>query len=182
MYTQNLAEPQSSMIIREARPTEAPALTEIAFAAKRYWGYSDAAMAQWTRTLTVSARSIARNPTWVAADATDRSLGFCMVWTDGRAWELEHLWVAPASIRRGIGKALLSTALQFARARGADSLRIDADPNAEGFYLACGARRIGMVAGPIPEDSNRMRPILVIDLGSPNQDAGTNPGLPSSTT
>jgi hypothetical protein len=37
-------------------------------------------------------------------------------------------------------------------------LRVDADPHAERFYLACGAVSIGTVAAPIAGQPDRVRP------------------------
>jgi hypothetical protein len=35
---------------------------------------------------------------------------------------------------------------------------VDADPNAESFYLDCGADRCGGVSAPLPEQPDRVRP------------------------
>ena len=43
---------------------------------------------------------------------------------------------------------------------GASSVTVDADPNAETFYLACGAARCGEVPAPVPGQSERVRPRL----------------------
>ena len=150
------------MLIREAKPSEAKQLTAIAVAAKQHWGYSPEAMNKWIRTLTVTRTAIESNPTFVAE--ADTLLGFYMLWTDGRAWELEHMWVAPPFMRQGVGRALLAHSANFARARDAKILRIDADPNAEAFYRACGAVRLGVVAAPIAEQPQRVRPILTLRL------------------
>jgi GNAT superfamily N-acetyltransferase len=51
---------------------------------------------------------------------------------------LEHLWVLPDWMGQGIGRALFRHAAERAAARGALSLTIEADPNAEPFYLPHG--------------------------------------------
>lgn len=48
--------------------------------------------------------------------------------------------------------------MEVARALGLSSLLIDADPNAEGFYLRMGAERVGEV--PSGSISGRMLPLL----------------------
>jgi len=90
--------------------------------------------------------------------------GFYLVVPREPSWELEHLWVAPQFARRGIGRALLAHAVSTARACGASAVLIDADPNAEAFYLACGAARVGTVAAPIANDRARVRPQLALQV------------------
>src|SRR6185503_16742479 len=57
--------------------------------------------------------------------------------------DLAHLFLEPADRGRGLGRALVEHACEQARALGGTRLRIEGDPNAEAFYLACGARRVG---------------------------------------
>lgn len=64
----------------------------------------------------------------------------------------------------GIGSALLGDAAARAAATGAHVLAIDADPNAESFYLANGARRVGEIAAPIEGHPDRVRPQMLLDL------------------
>ena len=56
---------------------------------------------------------------------------------------LEHLWVLPEAMGRGIGRALFSHAVQRAKALGVQAIRIESDPYAEKFYERMGARRVG---------------------------------------
>jgi len=151
------------MLIRAAQPNDAPLLTVIAFAAKQHWGYSQSAMQSWTDDLTVTSAAIESNPTFLAEENAT-PVAFYMLSAEGADWELEHFWVAPQSMRRGIGTMLFKHALEVARRHGGTVLHIDADPNAERFYLACGARRMGSVAAPIPDDLQRTRPLLTLPL------------------
>ncbi len=91
-------------------------------------------------------------------------VGFYLLIPGANAWALEHLWVAPKFARRGIGRALLAHAVSAARHAGATAFVIDADPNAERFYVACGAVREGAVAAPIEGDPARIRPQLLLRL------------------
>ena len=82
------------------------------------------------------------------------------------AWELDNLWVAPEFMRRGIGRSLLRHALGTAARGGAVEVTVDADPNAEAFYVSCGAIRRGEVAAPIRGEPARVRPQLAfVDIG-----------------
>jgi GNAT superfamily N-acetyltransferase len=56
---------------------------------------------------------------------------------------LEDLWVDPVAIGSGVGRRLFDHAVVTAAGLGLTSLLIESDPNAEGFYLAMGAERIG---------------------------------------
>lgn len=151
------------MDIRPAKNCEAALLTEIAFTAKAHWGYSVDTLQSWQSSLTISAASIDADPTFVA-DLDGGLCGFYQLSVDADRWELEHFWIAPKFMRRGIGQKLLAHAREKVRSHGAAELFIDADPNAEGFYRACGAKTIGHVAAPIAEDPNRVRPLLVLTL------------------
>jgi ribosomal protein S18 acetylase RimI-like enzyme len=54
------------MEIHRAKPEDAVALTEIAFAAKRHWGYPEQWIQRWKDVLTIQPEFIARNETYVA--------------------------------------------------------------------------------------------------------------------
>jgi GNAT superfamily N-acetyltransferase len=152
------------MRIRRALESEASALSTLAVAAKQYWKYSAQDIARWRPLLAVTADDIAANPTFVA-ELDDAIVGFYLLIPDAKAWALEHLWVSPSFARRGIGRALLAHAMSTAQRAGAASIAIDADPNAENFYLACGAVRDGAVAAPIESDPGRIRPQLSLPVG-----------------
>jgi len=79
--------------------------------------------------------------------------------------QLKDLWVEPGDIGGGVGRALFVAACEVARTLPADQLLIVADPNAEGFYLRMGARRIGEEASEVID--GRRLPILVLELGRP---------------
>src|SRR5688572_26980067 len=87
------------MQIIRAKPEEAATLTEIAFAAKRHWGYPESWIQLWADTLTVTPELITRNPTYSAIE-DDRAVGFYSLTTQPRP-DLNHLWVLPDSMGRG---------------------------------------------------------------------------------
>ena len=70
------------------------------------------------------------------------------------AARLEHLWVQPDSMGKGVGRALL----QHAQGQAKTALLIDSDPHAEAFYIACGARRVARIPAPIPQQPDRFLP------------------------
>ena len=152
------------MNIRPAQGHEAKALTAIALEAKAFWGYPADTIESWKRELTVSTQTVTSRPTFVAM-IRDEIVGFYSLSPSHHAWELDHLWVLPRFMERGIGRALVAHALETAARGGASSVTVDADPNAESFYLACGADRCGEVPAPIRGEPGRVRPQLAFVLG-----------------
>jgi GNAT superfamily N-acetyltransferase len=134
--------------IRRALPRESELLTRIAQAAKREWNYPESWIEAWRDHLTISAAYIADNDVYVIEDGGEVK-GFHAVSMHGSAAWLEHLWVAPESMRQGLGRELFVHATRTARARGASEIQIESDPNAEGFYLKMGARRVGEIKSTI---------------------------------
>ncbi len=131
------------MQIRRAVASEAETLTAIALAAKRHWGYPEAWMRQWVGALTITAEYVWVNAVFVA-EAEGKILGWGAVRMDGPsdAW-LDHIWVRPEAMGRGVGWKLFAAGETAAREAGARRLCIEADPHAEVFYLRMGARTIG---------------------------------------
>jgi GNAT superfamily N-acetyltransferase len=94
--------------------------------------------------------------------AAGRILGFGTVEGEPPAGELGMLFIDPPAIGQGVGSALLSYLAAIATDLGFHRLTIAADPNAEPFYLAKGAVRIGGVpSGSVP---GRVLPLLALAL------------------
>lgn len=153
------------MKIRPAVESEAALLSDLAMRAKAHWGYSEEALEKWRPELAVSASSIRDNPTFVAV-RDDAIVGFYSLHPSRAAWELDNLWVRPEFMHQGYGRALLTHALETAARGGATEVTVDADPNAESFYLECGAVRHGVVPAPIPGQPDRVRPQLAFYAGA----------------
>jgi GNAT superfamily N-acetyltransferase len=150
--------------IRRAIAADAVALTEIAHAAKRHWGYPERWIEMWKDALTITPRFISENKVY-AARVDGEIAGFSALVADaGRVW-LEHLWVSPQHIGTGIGKALFIHAAGEAASTGASVLEIESDPNAEGFYKRMGSSRVGEVVSEI-EGAKRVLPLLRFDLST----------------
>jgi GNAT superfamily N-acetyltransferase len=149
--------------IRPATPSDADAVTALAFAAKRHWGYPDAWLDAWRDALSVTVDYIATNVVFCAEDATARVIGFYALERDGSRLQLGHLWLEPALIGQGVGRQLLEHAAQTAQSLGATELLIEADPNAEGFYLHMGARRVGEIVSRLT-GTDRVLPQLTYPL------------------
>lgn len=154
------------MRIVRAKAEDASALTEIAFAAKRHWGYPEPWMARWTEQLTIEPEFIATHETYVAILENSPVAFYALGPKEGRM-ELRHLWVSPAAMGRGIGRTLFRHALERVRELGFSALEIESDPNAEGFYLRLGARRVGYRKRE-STSQDRELPILVCQLDQMN--------------
>ncbi len=84
---------------------------------------------------------------------------------DDRSGELAMLFVEPAHIGTGLGRALMSDAVERAIAMGWTTLRIEADPFAASFYERMGAVLMGSVpSGSIP---GRELPLYQLNLVDP---------------
>ena len=151
------------MLVRRAMPGEALALSTLAYESKAHWNYTAAQLAAWKSDLTIDATSIVSRPTFVIED-DGQVVGFYQLCIEpmGEQTQLEHFWIKPVAMGKGYGRALLQHALGVAVERGYSQVRIDADPSAEAFYLACGSRRVGGVAAPITGQPGRVRPQLVL--------------------
>jgi GNAT superfamily N-acetyltransferase len=145
--------------IRPAAVSEAEALSSLALAGKRYWGYPKPWLQAWRDLLTITPDYVAAHVVRCAEDVAGRVVGFYALEGDGGRCRLEHLWLDPSLIGGGLGRQLFEHAVQTARALGVAEVLIEADPNAEGFYLHMGARRIGeTVSGRTGEE--RVLPLL----------------------
>jgi GNAT superfamily N-acetyltransferase len=150
------------MEIVRAKPEDADALTEIAFAAKRHWGYPERWIQSWTDILTMRPEFVAANVAYVAIE-DDRAVGFYLLTTESDGMDLGHLWILPEAMGRGIGRALFEHAAGEARRLGFQIITIEADPNAEGFYRRMGARRVGTNVTQV-EGDRRELPLLIYAL------------------
>jgi GNAT superfamily N-acetyltransferase len=128
-------------IIR-ATSNDAEALTEIAHAAKRHWGYPETWIAAWRDTLTMGPEFITTNVAYMAVE-NERPVGFYVLTKEPDGLHLDHLWILPPSMGRGIGRALFEHAAAEVNRLGFRSMKIEADPNAEAFYKRMGALRDG---------------------------------------
>lgn len=133
-----------------ARPDEAAALTELAMRSKASWGYSDAFMAACRAELTFTPEKMAAWTVWVA-ELDGRIAGMVALRMDGADAELEDFFVEPDLQGQGIGTALMKVFTDAARARGARTAGLDADPNAEAIYQRLGFVTVGRSpSGSIP--------------------------------
>lgn len=153
------------MKLRVAVACDIDALDRIALQAKAHWGYSSTQLAAWQADLRTPPDSLATRPTLVAT-ARGQIVAFGQLDLATQPWELDALWGMPTHMGQGIGRALLRRLVATAAEAGQSHLRIDADPNALGFYLARGARHVADVAAPITGNPGRYRPQLLLSTAA----------------
>ena len=115
---------------------------------KAHWGYAEEFLERVRSILTFSEEDILRCPVYVLTLGSDEPAGVYRITGAPPEGELEDLWLDPRIIGRGMGRALFEHALGTAGGLRFESLLIEGDPNAEGFYLAMGAIRVGSRESP----------------------------------
>jgi len=157
---------RTELVIRPARPGEAPALTELCIRAKAHWGYDSAFMAAAARLLRIRESEIGAGSVLTAVEGSAAApCGVAAIVPLRRPhwFELSHLFVAPESFKRGIGRALFRAAIALAAQRGATHVSILSDPYAADFYQRQGARRCG--EAPSGVERTRMLPLFEFVIG-----------------
>jgi len=149
-------------IVRPARPDEADALTALCLRAKAYWGYDADFMARSRASLTISRALIETGRVLVAERSGELAGMASLDPLKGGMWDLLHMFVEPSAIGTGVGRRLFREIAKLARASGGTLLSIQADPNAEAFYIRMGARRTG--EAPSESIPDRMLPMLEFPL------------------
>jgi N-acetylglutamate synthase-like GNAT family acetyltransferase len=129
------------MQLRKARPVEAPVLSAL----------------------------VLESGLLCVAEADEGVAGFYKLCLEGTCAELEHLWIRPHLMHRGIGRRLLRHALLAAEAAGMIVLSVVADPNAAGFYEREGGAVRGAIPAPLPGSPDRTLPVYEFQVRSANR-------------
>lgn len=130
--------------LRPARIEERAVLDDICFRSKAHWGYDETFLEAVREQIRVRPDALKYGRVWVAVDGGDHPCGIVEVdAVDRDTADLTLLFVAPETLRAGIGRALYEKALALARQLGASELLIDSDPQAAAFYTIMGATRTG---------------------------------------
>ena len=148
--------------IRRAGPEDAEALSQIAFAAKAYWGYPARWLQIWKPQLTFDSTTLEENEGW-GAEKDGIPVAFYMLQEREHNGWLEDLWVSPEFIGQRGGKELFSHAAELCRRRGYTTLQLEADPSAVGFYRKMGMQKVGERHSEV-EGQSRILPIMELTL------------------
>ncbi|SFM27421.1 GNAT family N-acetyltransferase [Pelosinus propionicus] len=128
--------------IRKAVADDSKVLTQISFMSKRYWNYPEQYFEIWKDELTITPSYIQNNIVYLA-ERDGQVLGyFSLVQVDEGFW-LEHIFIMPKCIGKGIGSKLIATLKSKCKELKIDKVNILSDPNAKGFYDKLGACYLG---------------------------------------
>ncbi len=146
--------------IQPAVSSEAQMLTDIAFAAKRYWDYPQSYFDIWTDELTITPEYIKKNKVFTVK-IDNRIVGFCSIreveedsyigeiFVNKGFW-LDHLFIDPEYIGMGVGNQLMDYVNFYCKDRRISNLFIFSDPFAKGFYDKVGAKYVRESPSSIP--------------------------------
>lgn len=138
------------MHLRKARVEELSTLSDMCLRSKAVWGYDQAFVDACRAELTLGASDLAGTSIMVA-EIDGVVAGLYQLDVDGDVAELLKLYVESTQINGSVGRVLFAAASREAKDRGANRLRIEADPNAAAFYQRMGAVRSGSAeSGSIP--------------------------------
>jgi len=117
---------------------EAEELTQIALKSKAFWGYSSELIDSWRADLTVTTKTIKTCNVYKFV-IDEVAVGFYVLNNPKEEFvKLEMLFVLPKFIGKGIGKKLLTHALEKAIFFNVKAIALVADPNAIPFYTSQG--------------------------------------------
>lgn len=158
----------AELTLERPQADELDDLNALILRSKAVWGYDAAFMRACETELEVTSDLLQQNQ-FMTATLNGRVLGMAEVSLEGPIAYLEKLFIDPDHMKSGAGRLLFQWARQTAADAGAQKMIIEADPDAEPFYLKMGAQRTGLVpSGSIP---GRMLPELALWLNQSN--AGT---------
>jgi GNAT superfamily N-acetyltransferase len=129
--------------IRDARSAEARLLEDLQRRSSDVWPEYREALAANPDAIELPANFVDNGWVRVAADAQDLAIGFSVVIpTNASVHELDGLFVEPAHMLRGVGRALVEDGAARASGQGARRLEVTAGP-AQGFYARVGFHLVG---------------------------------------
>ena len=134
--------------IRRAHENEAECLTDLAARSKAHWPYDEEYLRR-CRQVTIITPDDIRSWPFLVAVLEGRIQGFAGICNVKGRHMLDHLWIEPASIGRGLGRILFEESVQHAKSLGWNQFTIAADPYAEAVYLKMGAVRIGEIESKV---------------------------------
>jgi GNAT superfamily N-acetyltransferase len=127
-------------MIRIAHASEAQAISDLAFRSKSHWEYTPDQLEVFRGELTITPDQVTQKRAHVAEESGAIVGFYTLAALNENEAELEHIFVDPDRLTRGVGSQLFRHACEIARVSGARTLVVQSDPNAAGFYHALGAK------------------------------------------
>lgn len=151
------------MKIEKATKEDAKELTEITILSKSYWDYSEQQIEAWKNDLTITEAYILEKEIFKLI-YENKIIGYYSFFKSNNSdLKLDNLFVTPIYIGKGIGKKLMLDFFKRILVTDFEKVILDADPNAEKFYLNIGFEVIGKLETSI---KNRYLPIMEMNKAS----------------
>lgn len=126
------------MTLRDARSTDMAAIRRVFRKAPMSNERDRALLQAHPEWLELSDAAVKERRTRVAVDEHDAVVGFATFHIDDGVAELEDLFVDPARMRRGVGRALVLDIAEQLRKMNFEMLEVTANPDAMAFYVYMG--------------------------------------------
>lgn len=139
---------------------DAKALTGLTMISKKHWGYTAAQIQKWESELTITAYYLNNFNVYKLLEE-DLLVGYYSWCGKPPLALLDNLFVHPDHLKKGYGKLLMENAVKQLGVYNFKKIRLNSDPNAEGFYLKLGFNRIGELESTIP---GRFLPIMEMEI------------------
>lgn len=135
--------------VRKARIDEIQALSKLALESKAYWGYDEEFMNKCIPLLTIKSEDY-MNTVIFLIEENKEILGFYQLREINKTdIDLDKFFIAPNSIKKGIGRQLFTHAKEKAKELGYKTMLIESDPNASRFYEKQGGKFIGFTISQV---------------------------------
>ena len=140
-------------------------LSALAIRSKAHWDYTAEQLAVFREELMLDAGDLRYG---YVLEEPGEMLGFYTLRSQrSEPLELAHLFVEPDQLRAGCGALLLAHAVETARALGRSTLRVQSDPNAEGFYTRFGFAKRRDIPSSIPGRTLPLMERVLVSVADP---------------
>lgn len=137
-------------VIRRAILEETEAITGVLRRSKAHWNYDAATMELFMPLMVITIEEITTNHVYVMEGENQQIIGFYRASIGENGARLDDLFIDPPFIGYGYGKQMFLHAAELFNKLGYSEFTLEADPNAESFYINMGAIRIGSRESMIP--------------------------------
>ncbi|MGZ6442239.1 MAG: GNAT family N-acetyltransferase [Pseudobdellovibrionaceae bacterium] len=148
---QNSSIKNYALNIRRALGHEHTEISDLVMRSKSFWPYPPDYLSKCIDALRIDEPYIIKWPVYIG-EVDGAKAGIFALKIIGTENRLDHLWVDPPFIGKGIGKNIFLRAIVEAKKMGWNGFRLAADPYALEFYLRLGGNQIGTVQSRIKPD------------------------------
>ncbi|MGB3774269.1 MAG: GNAT family N-acetyltransferase [Leeuwenhoekiella sp.] len=149
------------MDIKKAAREDSKILTDLAIRSKSHWGYNEKQIAAWEEELTITEKYINEEQVYKLT-VGNALIGFYAYKIEKQTHvKLDFLFVEPEFMGQGYGKILILNLLERVEHSEYETILVDSDPNAEGFYAKLDFLKIGELESSI---KNRFLPIMELKI------------------